>query len=612
MKFKIGEKSLLEEVPISIKIDGDPYILSKRSNEVILYNAICPHQHNIVSELNEKEWRCPSHGWTFNPETGCSINAPQESLKEYVVIEKDGFLFVDIKKEKEIRITKLDGEKILPKLSIVGNAALLVEWKSYNILFDPWIEGPAVFGSWATYPPSNIKVEDLPKIDAIMISHEHSDHFHEYTLKKFDKDTQIFVPNLDDCRLEKRLREFGFKNITSLISGSTTDLSDEIKVTSFSSGSVWNDSIFFLQLGGFSILNVNDAGFNWRIKKIIDSVDLLCIQFSPASGYPATWEHIDEKSKVDIIEKRNIGMLRMIKQIVEIMNPDYILPFANFNQLYLPEHMKYVKMQQKNTPYTVIDFLKDSAVKVLDIFPGESWDGNKDVFVRRDDRKQFFREKHIEKFVMSQNLENNKLFIPKEFDLSFEEINSYFSKFSDSKIVKEIGKYNLEILVDNKESGFGIVISFKDGQIFCEKKERFTEEIHMFMRCPGPIVQKIIKEDLSWDELQSGYWCKYHRDPDVYNVSMWKLFHAPWRARKDFQESDSEFNDLNDNIAIADLIEQGNEDTIEILEKFGLYCVGCESSIGENLRDGCSLHGLNENDTKRLMKELSNSLKKNR
>ena len=612
MKFKIGEKSLLEEVPISIKIDGDPYILSKRNDEVILYNAICPHQHNIVSELNEKEWRCPSHGWTFNPETGCSINAPQESLKEYVVIEKDGFLFVDIKKEKEIRITKLGGAKILPKLSIVGNAALLVEWKSYNILFDPWIEGPAVFGSWATYPPANIKVEDLPKIDAIMISHEHSDHFHEYTLKKFDKDIQIFVPNLDDCRLEKRLREFGFKNITSLISGSTTDLSDEIKVTSFLSGSVWNDSIFFLQLGGFSILNVNDAGFNWRIKKIIDSVDLLCIQFSPASGYPATWDHIDEKSKVDIIEKRNIGMLRMIKQIVEIMNPDYILPFANFNQLYLPEHMQYVKMQQKNTPYTVIDFLKDSAVKVLDIFPGESWDGNKDVFVRRDDRKQFFREKHIEKFVMSQNLENNELFIPKEFDLSFEEINSYFSKFSDSKIVKEIGKYNLEILVDNKESGFGIVISFKDGQIFCEKKERFTEEIHMFMRCPGPIVQKIIKEDLSWDELQSGYWCKYHRDPDVYNVSMWKLFHAPWRARKDFQESDSEFNDLNDNIAIADLIEQGNEDTIEILEKFGLYCAGCESSIGENLRDGCSLHGLNENDTKRLMKKLSNSLKKNR
>ena len=100
MKFKIGEKSLLEEVPISIKIDGDPYILSKRNDEVILYNAICPHQHNIVSELNEKEWRCPSHGWTFNPETGCSINAPQESLKEYVVIEKDGFLFVDMKKRE--------------------------------------------------------------------------------------------------------------------------------------------------------------------------------------------------------------------------------------------------------------------------------------------------------------------------------------------------------------------------------------------------------------------------------------------------------------------------------------------------------------------------------
>ena len=62
-------------------------------------------------------------------------------------------------------------------------------------MFDPWIEGPAVFGSWITYPPSNIRVEDLPKIHGIFISHEHSDHFHEFTLKKFDKHIPIFVPD---------------------------------------------------------------------------------------------------------------------------------------------------------------------------------------------------------------------------------------------------------------------------------------------------------------------------------------------------------------------------------------------------------------------------------
>ena len=611
MKFKIGKKSLLEKIPTLVKIDEDPFILSKRHDEVILYDAICPHQHNIVSELNEKEWRCPSHGWTFNPETGCSINAPQESLKEYKVTMNNDFLFVDIEKKKEKAIAKLNVEKILPRLSIVGNAALLVEWKSYNILFDPWIEGPAVFGSWATYPPSNIKVEDLPRIDAIMISHEHSDHFHEYTLEKFDKNTTIYVPYLDDRRLEKRLRNMGFTNVISLVSSNTIDIFDEIKVTSFTSGSVWNDSIFFLQLGGFSILNVNDAGFNWKIKNMIDSVDLLCIQFSPASGYPATWDHIDNKSKHEIIEKRNIGMLRMIKQITEIMKPNFILPFANFNQLYLPEHSQYLEMQQKNTPYTVIEYLKDLPVKVLDIFPGESWNGEKDVFVRMEDREKFFQQKHIENFIETQDLESNQLFIPKNFDLSFEEISLYFSKFSESTTAKEIGEYNLEILIDDERIGFSIIVSFKEGQILCEKKESFNEKIHMFMKCPGAIVQKIIREDLSWDELQSGYWCKFHRDPDIYNVSFWKLLHAPWRARKEFSGNTLSLDEFDDGTAIADIIERGDEDTIKILEKFGLYCAGCESSIGENLKDGCSIHGLTDSDTRNLITELKKSLKKN-
>ena len=101
----------------------------------------------------------------------------------------------------------------------------------------------AVFGSWITYPPSNIRVKDLPKIHGIFISHEHSDHFHEFTLKKFDKHIPIFVPDFDNRRLEFRLKKLGFSNITSLKSGIGFQLSDKVRITSFSSGSVWNDSI---------------------------------------------------------------------------------------------------------------------------------------------------------------------------------------------------------------------------------------------------------------------------------------------------------------------------------------------------------------------------------
>ena len=55
--------------------------------------------------------------------------------------------------------------------------------------------------------------------------------------------------------------------------GKIVSLSDKINAVSFTSGSFWNDNILYLQLGGFSVLNVNDAGFNWNIPKIIGKVD---------------------------------------------------------------------------------------------------------------------------------------------------------------------------------------------------------------------------------------------------------------------------------------------------------------------------------------------------
>ena len=89
----------------------------------------------------------------------------------------------------------------------------------------------------------------------------------------------------------------------------------------------------------------------------------------------------------------------------------------------------------------------------------------------------------------------------------------------------------------------------------------------MYMKCPGPIVQEIIKNDLSWDEIQSGYWCEFDRNPDVYNIGLWKLLHAPWRARIHLQEIKTKSIQITDKTSIADIIENGNEETIKTLEQ---------------------------------------------
>lgn len=601
MKIKIGQITFLENLPMKLTIDNNPYILSQTDNKIILFSAICPHLHSVVSELKTDCWRCPSHDWTFDPNSGCSINIPTESLTKFHVFIEDGMLFADLPEKMGQKIKVFSGEKISPKITLVGNAAILVQWKSYNFLFDPWIEGPAVFGSWITYPPSNIRVEDLPLIHGIFISHEHSDHFHEFTLKKFDKHIPIFVPDFDNKRLEFRLKKLGFTNIISLNSGEEFQIYDEIKITSFSSGGVWNDSIFFMQLGNFSILNLNDAGFNWSIKSIIKNVDLLCMQFSPASGYPSTWNHITEKSKLDLMHKRNSGILEMIKVLVKILNPKFILPFANFNQLYLPEHRKFVERQPRNSPQLVVETLKEFDVNVLNIIPGESWDGENNSFQRISN---LYQNRNLLESVIEDKeiIEKNKKFIPKNFDLTFNDIKNYFENFNDSEISKEIGDYNFIIEIVNEKEKIHVIIKFRDGKISCENMDSLLHNPYTYMKCPGPIVQEIIKNDLSWDELQSGYWCEFDRNPDVYNIALWKLLHTPWQARLSSQKIQS--IQITDETSIADIIENGNNETVKILEKYGLYCAGCEASIGENLKDGCSIHGLTNDQTNKLISEI--------
>jgi len=504
--------------------------------------------------------------------------------------------------ENQINFPKYD-TKIPPKITIVGSASLLIEWNGFNILTDPWIEGSAVFDSWINYPPSGILVSSLPKIDAIWISHEHSDHFNENTLSLIDKSTKIYVPDFDDCRLEKLVRKLGFKNITSMPSGKLFSLSDKINAVSFTSGSFWNDNILYLQLGGFTILNVNDAGFNWKIPKIIGKVDLVCSQFSPASGYPATWTHIDMSKKLELMKERNMGILKMMKQITNLCNADYLLPFANFNELYQPEHRKFVEIQPKNRLTSVLDFFKSEKVKILDLLPGESWDGKENNFSRKTNREIFYDKEYLftylsEKFHFEKK---NRTYL--KFNLTHTEIEDYFKKFIASELTKKIGKYSIFMNLSSEDRTLNAFIKFENGEIIYEPKEEICDA-NMTMSCSGSIIQDIIRKDLSWDEISSGYWSTFSRNPDIYNIALWQLFHAPWKARKNFS-SIMELNFDTQNTSIADIIEKYGNPALRTLEKFGLYCAGCEASMGEKIIDGCRLHGLSLKETEDLMYEIN-------
>ncbi|KAI8083210.1 beta-lactamase superfamily domain-containing protein [Gilbertella persicaria] len=82
----------------------------------------------------------------------------------------------------------------------LGHACILVQIKGFNILFDPIFSqrcAPVQFMGPKRYTEAPCQLDQLPKIDAVVISHNHYDHMDQNTLHEIDKlypDCKFCVP----------------------------------------------------------------------------------------------------------------------------------------------------------------------------------------------------------------------------------------------------------------------------------------------------------------------------------------------------------------------------------------------------------------------------------
>lgn len=88
------------------------------------------------------------------------------------------------------------------RLTWLGHASWLVQLDGASLLVDP-VLGPKLFGGIPRNVPPGVRVEDLPRIDAVLVTHSHYDHLDLPTIEA------VGAPVVAGLRLEPLFRSRG-------------------------------------------------------------------------------------------------------------------------------------------------------------------------------------------------------------------------------------------------------------------------------------------------------------------------------------------------------------------------------------------------------------------
>ncbi|HEX9985168.1 MAG TPA: MBL fold metallo-hydrolase [Thermoanaerobaculia bacterium] len=197
------------------------------------------------------------------------------------------------------------------RVTWVNHATILVQMDGVNFLTDPiWSErtSPVSFAGPKRHRPPGLRFEDLPPIDAVLVSHNHYDHLDLPTLRRLGK-TRIVTP-LGNSALMAR---HGVPSGHDLDWWQSVQITDRVKVTLVpaqhfcSRGMSDRDRTLW---GGFVISGpsghaffAGDTGWGTHFKEIGDRFQPMRLAMLPIGAYLPRWFmkriHIDPAEAVD-------------------------------------------------------------------------------------------------------------------------------------------------------------------------------------------------------------------------------------------------------------------------------------------------------------------------
>tara|TARA_B100000795_G_C22800451_1_gene441603 strand:+ start:2192 stop:3697 length:1506 start_codon:yes stop_codon:yes gene_type:complete len=274
----------------------------------------------------------------------------------------------------------------------LGHAGFWIRTDKSDFLMDPWFSpNGAYYSGWYQWPPNqkflNNIIQEISNSDRnlfIYISHEHEDHFCEYTLKNITKTKKVtfVIPDFEEKSFENTIKK-NFKNNNNflVIKDKKTKVLEDFEITIFvDDNGINHDSAILFKNKEFTFFNQNDCKIFDRLDDVIkinDKIDYYACQFSGANWHPSTFI-MDEKLKKTISKNRNIQKFKNIqKSITKLSCSNYIASAGPV--CFLDPEEDYINKNIYNFPNSknLYDFLKKNIkekninYKFLSPYPGD-------------------------------------------------------------------------------------------------------------------------------------------------------------------------------------------------------------------------------------------------
>lgn len=414
-------------------------------------------------------------------------------------------------------------------VTYLGHAAILVEAAGTRILMDPWLTDPTYHGTWWHYPPLELGVRDLPRIDMLYLSHEHPDHFDPPTLAQLDKNVHVVIAEYARKRFRDRIAALGFRRITEL--PYHTDFpcgAGGLTARLIAPDRPWDDSAILLRHDRTTVLNVNDCHLDEATLAQLGrehTIDLAFLTFTGASQYPGCFDFpISSKIERALFSKRS--HLHEFVNWARLLRTRRAVPAAGNHALLAEDQLFLNTPTYANTPADAIAVLREHAPEIegLQMNPGDTWspaDGHRRLRAAPDWSRRLEAIEALSREVRGRSAEYFASEAPAPADL-FDRFRAYFTAHlaRDPGIAAGI---NLCVWWSVTGSHGGEwAIDFRREREWVQRGAPADWNLHITI--PDKLVFQGVSGQGVWDDIILSFRVRLARRPDRYMKEFWTWF----------------------------------------------------------------------------------------